>query len=79
MKVIDLLGMLTDYQRVSIYPVADLDWDASNPYVLDPERVQDLKWYFIRSVGQRTVETIGTDSNDNEYLYNKSFLKIEYR
>lgn len=79
MKVIELLGMLTEYQRVSIYPADNLEWNGDNPYNLDAEKVRDLKWVFVQTIGQRTVEHIGSGMDENETQYNKSYLKICYR
>ena len=79
MKVIELLEMVSDYQRVSIYPADELEWNNDNPYLLDAEKVRDLKWLFVQTVGQRTVERVGTDKDENESQYNKTFLKICYR
>lgn len=80
MKVIDLLGMVSEYQRVSIYPNDELEWGSENPYTLDGKKVRELTWCFVKDVADRVVVRIGSDTDTtNEEQYNKSFLKIEYR
>lgn len=79
MKVIELLSMVSEYQRVCIYPADGLDWNDENPYNLQGDKVRELKWVFVERVGRRTVEKIASDINESEDQYNKSILKICYR
>ena len=80
MKVIELLDMVSEYQRVSIYPTDELEWGNDNPYTLDGKKVRELTWCFVRDVANRIVVRIGSDADTtNDEQYNKTFLKIEYR
>lgn len=79
MKVLDLLNMVQEYQRVCIYPSDDLEWNADNPYTLDGLKVRDLTWCFVRVIRDRTVVSIGSDTMENGNEYNSTYLKIEYR
>ena len=79
MKVIDFLGLVSEYQRVSIYPSDELEWNADNPYILDGKKVRDLTWCFVQAIATRNVCHVGSDTNENENEYNNTVLKIEYK
>ena len=79
MKVIDFLGMVSEYQRVYIYPSDELEWGSDNPYTLDAKKVRELTWCFVQTIADRIVVRIGSGGDNNEEQYNKTFLMIEYK
>ena len=78
MKLLQLLDRVPEYQPVTITPDCDLDWNNENPYVLDPEKVSDLRWFFIKSVGDREVTSIQAASKEGDGFC-VAYLSISYR
>lgn len=78
MKVLEFLNLLTEYQPVSITPDCDLDWNEDNPYVLEPEKVRDLRWFFIRKIADREITEIRTNGKEcDNTVY--PYLSISYK
>lgn len=78
MKVLQILNLLNDFQPVSITPICDLDWGGDNPYMLHPDKVRDLKWRFVRAIGDREVAQLSTNGEEVDGL-TLPYLSIEYK
>ena len=78
MKVLQLLNLLCEYQPVTITPDCDLNWDENNPYVLEPEKVRDLKWFFVRKVADREVTEIGSNAKESA-VGSLPYISISYK
>lgn len=78
MKVLQFLNLLTEYQPVTITPDCDLEWNEDNPYVLEPEKVRDLRWFFIRKIADREVTEIRTNAKEYDNTV-CPYLSISYK
>lgn len=78
MKVIDVLELMNEYDKVRILGATDIQWDNDNPHLLEPTKVRDLGWLFVQKVSSRNVVELTTDAEANGGDFG-SFLSIVYR
>ena len=78
MKIIDFLDLLVDYQRVTVTPGSEMEWNGDNPYIINPVKVRELTWHFVREVGNREVVEVRS-SIDSDDTGDNSYIAIEYK
>lgn len=66
MKVLDVLEVMNDYDFVRIHGTCDLDWDETNPHILDATKVRDLGWLAVRTVSARNVVELASDTVEKD-------------